>query len=263
MSKKKIIINREQLRKLSENQVTPKIIVPVDGNTVSDAVAAINNPNTQRQLNTAQSSAGDVTISLQGNGYNDSGPVQSVSKKPSESYDTALTNQLNPDLFAKNPSAEVNDVVDEGKRFTKKQLEEARIANIKQNGHKYTKKTLFKETYDWDDYCVSGELIQELKRTGDFFFISRWPDDRKKSTSPYKRLCANSSEIQEVIFDEIRSAGILVVTHEMDDFITNDPVMSQQFEETPRVVKVASLPDTADFYVIPEYEYDEDYEEGD
>lgn len=258
---KKLIVNRKQFTRLAEAEVTPKMVVPVQGNTVADAVSAINNPDTQRQLNAAQSAAGDVTISLQGDGYQDNGPTQAVNKQSGESYDTALSSQLNPDLFAKNPSAEVNDVVDEGTRFTKKQLEEARLANIKKNGRVCTKKTLFEETYGWDDFCVTDELIQELKRTGDFFFIARCPDDSRNSKCPYKRLCANSSEVQEAIFKEIRIAGVLAVTHEMDGFIANDPVMSQQFDEAPRVVKVSSLPDTADFYVIPECDYDEDYEE--
>ena len=63
---KKFIINNTQLRKIYEATVTPKIVVPFDGNSVSDAVSAIDNPNVQKQLNTAQSAAGDCTIALQG-----------------------------------------------------------------------------------------------------------------------------------------------------------------------------------------------------
>ena len=119
---KKFIINNTQLRKIYEATVTPKIVVPFDGNSVSDAVSAIDNPNVQKQLNTAQSAAGDCTIALQGSNYQDNGPTQSVKKDSGSSWGDAMTQQINPELFQQNPSAELNDTIDEGVKFTKKEI---------------------------------------------------------------------------------------------------------------------------------------------
>lgn len=152
---KKFIINNTQLRKIYEATVTPKIVVPFDGNSVSDAVSAIDNPNVQKQLNTAQSAAGDCTIALQGSNYQDNGPTQSVKKDSGSSWGDAMTQQINPELFQQNPSAELNDTIDEGVKFTKKEIMERRKKKLKENYTRFTKKQL-KEVYNerYEDYTT-------------------------------------------------------------------------------------------------------------
>lgn len=140
---KKVIISASQLFEA----ITPKIVVPFDGNSVSDAVAAVNNPQTQQQLDTAQSSAGDATISLQGSDYKDNGPTQAVKKDANTSYGDAITQQVNPDLLANNPSIEVSDTIDESMKYTKKEIEERRKKKLKENFKRYSKKQL-REAYE-------------------------------------------------------------------------------------------------------------------
>lgn len=141
---KKIIISASQLFEA----ITPKIVVPFDGNSVSDAVAAVNNPQTQQQLDTAQSAAGDATISLQGSDYKDNGPTQAVKKDANTSYGDAITQQVNPDLLASNPSVEISDTIDESRKFTKKEIEERRKKKLRENYKRFTKKQLRESNYD-------------------------------------------------------------------------------------------------------------------
>lgn len=234
-----MIINRKQFQRLSENEVTPKIVIPVQGNSVSDAVSAINNPQTQRQLNSAESSAGDVTISLQGSNYQDNGPTQLVNKAANDSYDTALTNQVNPDLFAKNPSVEVNDTVDEGKRYTKKQLEEARLANIREHGEVRTKKNLFE---GWDDEILDVDELINYCSGEDFLYIVNFG-------GRYQLSCANSPQIQDEIISDIEN-GTVEETHEMDGFIDSNPNISDKFDHDSTVVVRVSAPGQDDYYIL-------------
>lgn len=163
---KKFIINNTQLRKIYEATVTPKIVVPFDGNSVSDAVSAIDNPNVQKQLNTAQSAAGDCTIALQGSNYQDNGPTQSVKKDSGSSWGDAMTQQINPELFQQNPSAELNDTIDEGVKFTKKEIMERRRKKLAENCVRFTKKQIM-ESYGGNyrnDFQDLNTWQEELKR---------------------------------------------------------------------------------------------------
>ena len=242
---KKMIINRKQFQKLSENEVTPKIVVPVDGNTVADAVSAINNPQTQRQLNSAQSSAGDVTLSLQGSGYDDAGPTQVVNKGPNDSYDTALGDQVNSDLFAKNPSIEVNDTVDESRRFTKKQLEEARLANMKKNGHTFTKKNLLES---WDDEYVDIDALADFCDGNDFLYVIRYMGQWRLS-------CANSTPIQKEIISDIYK-GYAEETREIDSFLRNVSGIRNKVDlDSVTVVKISGIPGQDDYYILWEQDF--------
>ena len=231
--KKKLIITQEQFRRLDEEA---KIVVPFNGNTPQQANAAYQDARNQIDYAESHAQGGDVTVSLQGTGADENKPSQAVTLDPNNPN---ITTQLDANLFNANPSAEIKDKeVYEGQTFTKKQLEEARIANIKKNGRHYTKKML-REGFDDDDVIDRDELIETLRNWGDFMYVL--PSFGRVSG-------ANSSEIQEEIFDDISCAGYLEYSHDIDYLV--EPKVYGDFY----VVKICSVPkpNTEDYYVVVE-----------
>ena len=231
--KKKLIITQEQFRRLDEEA---KIVVPFNGNTPQQANAAYQDARNQIDYAESHAQGGDVTVSLQGTGADENKPSQAVTIDPNNPN---ITTQLDANLFNANPSAEIKDKeVYESQTFTKKQLEEARVANIKKNGKHYTKKML-QEVFGEEDYIDKDELIGELDGIGDFLYVMNFFGRIKLS-------CANSSEIQDEIFNDIRSAGYLEYSHDVDYLV--EPKVSGDFY----VVKLCSLPNDNDYYVVVE-----------
>lgn len=233
--KKKLVITQEQFKRL--NEADANIVVPFKGNTPQQADAAYRDARNQIDFAKSHSDNGDVTVSLQGDTFDENKPQQTVALDPNNPN---LTSQLDTSLFTANPGVQVRDkeVYTEGKHFTKKQLEEARIRNIKANGKHYTKKML-QEIFGEDDYIDAEELIGTLEGMGDFLYVINY-------FGTWRLSAANASHIQDEIFDDIRKAGYLEYSHEVDEMV--EPKVYGDYY----VVKICSLPDQDDYYVVVE-----------
>lgn len=232
--KKKLVITQEQFRRL--NEADANIVVPFKGNTPQQANAAYQDARNQIDYAKSHASNGDVTVSLQGDNYDENKPSQVATLDPNNPN---ITTQLDSSLFNANPGVEVKDKeVYEGKVYTKKQLEEARIFNIKKNGKHYTKRKL-QEIFGEDDYIDPEELIETLEQIGDFLYVINY-------FGTWRVSAANASHVQDEIFDDIRSAGYLEYSHDVDDMV--EPKVGSDYY----VVKLCSLPDQEDYYVVVE-----------
>ena len=232
--KKKLVITQEQFRRL--NEADANIVIPFKGNTPQQANAAYQDARNQIDYAKSHASNGDVTVSLQGDNYDENKPSQVATLDPNNPN---ITTQLDSSLFNANPGVEVKDKeVYEGKVYTKKQLEEARIHNIKKNGKHYTKRKL-QEIFGEDDYIDADELIDTLERIGDFLYVINY-------FGTWRVSAANASHIQDEIFDDIRSAGYLEYSHDVDDMV--EPKVGGDYY----VVKLCSLPNQEDYYVVVE-----------
>lgn len=84
------------------------------------------------------------------------------------------------------------------------------------------------------------ELIDALKRLGDFYYYMDSPFSRRNVHA------ANSSEIQEEIFNDIMNCGYIEETHELDDDWEMERVCPDGF----KAYKLVSMPGQSDYYVI-------------
>lgn len=136
----RVIITRNQLRKLNENAVN--IAAKAGGNTTSDFVNTIGNVNTQNDINKA-GRVGDVNLTISGPESNDTQPIQTVNVAPGETAQSAIQNQANDDLIRAGGKVEVSgDGFGESRIFTKKIVEEARVNSMRKNGKIMTKREL-------------------------------------------------------------------------------------------------------------------------
>lgn len=136
---RKIIITRNQLRKLNEDVVN--IGAKAKNNSVSDFVNTVGDVNTQNDINKA-GRVGDVNLTISGPDTDDSQPTQIVNVAPGETPQQAIQNQANNDLIKKGSIVVQGDGFGESKVFSKKMVEEARLNSMKKNGKVITKKEL-------------------------------------------------------------------------------------------------------------------------
>ena len=142
MAKKKIIISRKQLKKLNEVELS----VQATQNTSGAYADAVNNSNTQGDLKNLKGSTGsDPAAIISGPTTTDKSPVVDVNVPAGMSPSSVMNN-----------SQEIGNAINGGAaarihgdgfpmesvKYTKKQLEETRLNNIKKNGTVYTKKSL-------------------------------------------------------------------------------------------------------------------------
>jgi len=140
MAKKKIIINREQLRRLNEVDLS----VTAQQNTSADYGASLNNTNVRDDLQKLKNT-GDPGAIVSGPNTNDQMPVVDVNVQTGMNPSDVLNEPSVSAAIKNGASARVHGdgFPMEGVKYTKKQLEEVRLANIKENGRICTKKTLF------------------------------------------------------------------------------------------------------------------------
>lgn len=135
----KIIITRNQLRKLNEDVVN--IGAKAKNNSVSDFVNTVGDVNTQNDINKA-GRVGDVNLTISGPDTDDSQPTQIVNVAPGETPQQAIQNQANNDLIKKGSIVVQGDGFGESKVFSKKMVEEARLDSMKKTGKVMSKKEM-------------------------------------------------------------------------------------------------------------------------
>lgn len=137
---KKIVITRKQLFNINESMVN--ISAKAGGNSTSDFINTVGNTNTQSDINKA-GRVGDVNLTISGPESNDNQPIQTVNVAPGETPQAAIEAQANDDLIRAGGKVEVTgDGFGESKIFTKKMVEEARLASMRRTGKIMTKKEL-------------------------------------------------------------------------------------------------------------------------
>lgn len=140
---KKMIISRSQLRQLNEENN-----VNVSLNSTGNTIPAFTNTIVQNKPDImAAGKMGDPIIHISNpnsqNGSNDNAITQHVEVGKGESIENAMEKQLNPTATSTGGDVEISgDGVYEGKRYSKKAIEEARLAKMRAEGRVMTKKQL-------------------------------------------------------------------------------------------------------------------------
>jgi len=140
---KKMIISRSQLRQLNEENN-----VNVSLNSTGNTIPAFTNTIVQNKPDImAAGKMGDPIIHISNpnsqNGSNDNSITQHVEVGKGESIENAMEKQLNPTATSTGGDVEISgDGVYEGKTYSKKAIEEARLAKMRAEGRVMTKKQL-------------------------------------------------------------------------------------------------------------------------
>lgn len=140
MANKKIIINKEQLKRLDEVELS----VSAPQNTSADYAQALNGTGTRSDLQQLKNTGSDPGAIVSGPQTTDQSPVVDVNVPVGSSAADALNEPTNSAAIKNGASVRVHGdgFPMESVKYTKKQLEEARLNNIKKNGTVYTKKSL-------------------------------------------------------------------------------------------------------------------------
>ena len=146
MGKKKIIITRNQLKKLNEVDLS----VTAAQNTGAAYGLAVNNADTRNQLRTLRQNSGEDTGAVvSGPNSNENSGVVNVEvpkgKNPADviSQDPGISKAIEGGARA---LVTGTGFPMEGTRYTKKQLEEARLMSMLLKGRLTTKAKLFEDT---------------------------------------------------------------------------------------------------------------------
>lgn len=137
---KSIIINERQLKEL--NEIT--IGVNANGQSSSEYTKAVTSPSTSGDIAKARTYSDDVDAVVSGPKSNDDSVVVDVDVPAGSSVQNVMAqNQENQAAINGGAKAKIHGdgFVSESK-YTKKQIEEARIRNMHENGVRYTKKQL-------------------------------------------------------------------------------------------------------------------------
>lgn len=142
---KKIIITRSHLKHLNEENVV-NIGAQASDNSVSSFTKIATDTNTTSDIQKAKV-AGDVNLMINGPKTNDSQPTQIINVGNGDTIQNAMADQANDELIRNGSSVKiVGDGIGESFVFTKKTIEEARLAKIKKEGKVFSKKELI-ETF--------------------------------------------------------------------------------------------------------------------
>jgi hypothetical protein len=138
-----MIINTRQLSCLNEENN-----VNVGLQTTASTIPSMVNTVTQNRADINQASkVGDPVIHISNpnsqNGSNDNALTQHVEVEKGDTIERAMQNQLNPAATGTGGDVEISgDGISESKRFSKKEVEKARLAKMKNEGTVLTKKQL-------------------------------------------------------------------------------------------------------------------------
>ena len=142
---KKIIINTKQVDYLKESTVN--ISSMADDNSLSSFSKVATNTNTTADIQKAKV-GGDVNLTISGPDSNDDQPVQVVNVNKGQTVSDAINDQGNDELIRNGSRLCITgDGIGESYVFTKKALQEARLAKIKKEGYTLTKKELFNSLF--------------------------------------------------------------------------------------------------------------------
>lgn len=147
---KRVIITNKQLNEIIKEENTTTVQLNTTGNTIPAVTNTVmsNTP----EINNA-SKYGDVNLHISNqklNGSNDSVPTQHVEVEKGQNINQAIQQQVNPTVLSDGGDIEVSgDGISEGKSFSKRQIEEARLEKIRKEGSVMTKKQLKEE---WEGY---------------------------------------------------------------------------------------------------------------
>ncbi len=147
MGKKKIIISRSQLKKLSEGV---DVAVPADKNTGSDYAYALGSSDAlgdmQKMKSTAGQNVGAIVSGDKTKQLGDQAPTIDINVNRGERVQDKLQDPAINAAIQSGAAAHVygDGFPNESTSYRKAQIEEARIANMKLEGKTYTKKTLLK-----------------------------------------------------------------------------------------------------------------------
>lgn len=135
---KKIVLNKKQVKHLQE----VNIATTAPDNSLSSFSKTANDTNTIADIQKAKV-AGDVNLTISGPNSNDDQPVQSVNVAQGQTVADAIGDQADDGLIRNGGKVSVTgDGLGESYIFTKKTLEEVRLAKIKRDGRVMTKKQL-------------------------------------------------------------------------------------------------------------------------
>lgn len=137
---KRIVLNKKQVKHLQE----VNIVANAADNSLSSFSKTANDTNTMSDIQKAKI-AGDVNLTISGPNSNDDQPVQSVNVSPGQTVADAIGDQADDGLIRNGGRVSVTgDGIGESYIFTKKTLEEARLAKIRKDGKVMSKKELTK-----------------------------------------------------------------------------------------------------------------------
>ena len=252
MAKKKIIISRKQLKKLNEVELS----VQATQNTSGAYADAVNNSNTQSDLKNLKGSTGsDPAAIISGPTTTDKSPVVDVNVPAGMSPSSVMNN-----------SQEIGNAINggaaarihgdgfpmEGVKYTKKQLEEARLANIRKNGRVCTKKTLF-EGLGEDEIPPQEEreLTPEEKDAlanfckGDFLIYGNM-GMRGWGTS----VINTREDFRQEVISEIYNSKSAKFTNERLSDINRATWRKLYNPQETKVVKLSGVPSGQDYWII-------------
>ena len=138
-----MIINARQLSCLNEENN-----VNIGLQTTANTIPSMVNTVTQNKADINQASkVGDPVIHISNpnsqNGSNDNALTQHVEVEKGDTIERAMQNQLNPAATGTGGDVEISgDGISESKSFSKKDIEKARLAKMKNEGTVLTKKQL-------------------------------------------------------------------------------------------------------------------------
>ena len=217
MGKRKIVITREQLKKLNEVDLS----VQAPQNTGAAYSSAINAADTRNQLRTlTQNSGEDSAAVVSGPNSKESSGVVNIEvprgKNPSDiiAQDPGLGKAIEGGARARFTGT--GFPMEESKKFTKKQLEEARLNNIRKNGRVTTKAKLFENTGKTGP--LNYQEVEELKQfcqTADYFEFFH---DTLRGRINHNLINTCESLRQEILLD-IVNAKRLEYTDEIDYYV--------------------------------------------
>jgi hypothetical protein len=136
---KKIIINNKHLNQIYE---AVNIAAQAANNNLSSFTKVVNDTNTTSDIQKA-SVAGDVNLLINGPKTDDKQTTQVVNVANGDTIQNAVSQQANDEIIRNGGSVKVTgDGLGESIIFTKKQINEIRLANMKKNGKVLSKKEL-------------------------------------------------------------------------------------------------------------------------
>lgn len=165
MKVRRIIITNKQLNevmKRTKNDIneesTVTIAAKAKGNSLTDYSTAATSPNTLSDIQKAKA-VGDVNLKVTGPKEDDSQPTQEIDVTAGDTVQNAISTQGNPALVQNGGAIKITgDNFGEGRVYTKKSIEEARLKKMRMEGKTFTKKQL-NETF-----LLEGFIEDKLDR---------------------------------------------------------------------------------------------------
>ena len=267
MGKKKIIITRKQFKKLNEVDLS----VAASQNTGAAYGVAVNNADTRNQLRTLKQNSGEDTgaMVIGPNSNENSGVVHVEVPKGKSPADVITQDPGISKAIEGGARALVTGPgfpMGESARYTKKQLEEARLQNIRRNGKVTTKAKLFEDTLG--SQRLSLDEIDELRKfcaSEEFFMFFM---DQRLGRINHNLINNAESLRQQVVYDlTVPNYRTVEYTDEIDYYV--DLQIGSKIDlDTCKTVKVVNTTGET-YYIIwegvkepsnhDEYDDEEDY----